>query len=115
MSEKATRTMRRGEKFFFAFADLYGGGGQALIGVLYFFFLTNVIGLEPILAGAVTLISEIWDAVSDPLMGIIGDNTRTSMGRRRPYIIISGCLLVVAFELIFLPVDYYGYHFYEVF
>ena len=96
--------MRRGEKFFFAMADLYGGGGQALIGVLYFFFLTTIIGLEPILAGAVTMISEIWDAVSDPLMGIIGDNTRSKMGRRRPYILISGALLAVTFALIFMPI-----------
>ena len=96
--------MNKGEKGFFALADLYGGGGQALIGVLYFFFLTNVIGLAPALAGVVTLISEIWDAISDPLMGIIGDNTRTKMGRRRPYILASGCMLAVAFSLIFLPV-----------
>lgn len=100
--------MNKGERGFFAFADLYGGGGQALIGVLYFFFLTNVIGLQPALAGIVTLISEIWDAISDPLMGIIGDNTRTKMGRRRPYILASGCMLAVAFSLIFLPVTNMG-------
>lgn len=96
--------MNKGEKGFFAMADLFGGGGQALIGVLYFFFLTNVIGLSPALAGTVTLISEVWDAISDPLMGIIGDNTKCKMGRRRPYILAGGCLLVVAFALIFLPV-----------
>ena len=103
MSDKKIRTMKRGERGFFAMADLYGGGGQALIGVLYFFFLTNVIGLQPALAGIVTLISEIWDAISDPLMGVIGDNTRSKMGRRRPYILASGCLLAVAFALIFMP------------
>lgn len=96
--------MKKGEKGFFAAADFYGGGGQALIGVLYFFFLTNVIGLAPALAGVVTLISEIWDAVSDPLMGVISDNTKTGMGRRRPFILVGGCLIVVAFALIFLPV-----------
>lgn len=100
--------MNKGEKGFFAMADLYGGGGQALIGVLYFFFLTNVIGLSPALAGTVTLISEIWDAISDPLMGLIGDNTRSKLGRRRPYILAGGCLLAVAFALIFLPVTGLG-------
>ena len=95
----------KGEKALFALADLYGGGGQALIGVLYFFFLTNIIGLQPALAGVVTLISEIWDAISDPLMGLISDNTRSKMGRRRPYILAGGCLLAVTFALIFLPVS----------
>ena len=100
-----TKSIKNSEKTFFALADFYGGGGQALIGVLYFFFLTNIIGLKPALAGIVTLISEIWDAISDPLMGVIGDNTRSKMGRRRPYLLVGGCLLAVAFSLIFLPVN----------
>lgn len=105
MKNKSTGTMRRGEKGFFAAADFYGGGGQALIGVLYFVFLTNVIKLEPVLAGLVTLISEIWDAVSDPLMGVISDNSKFKMGRRRPFILIGGCLIAVGFALIFLPLE----------
>ena len=104
MKNDTKRPLRRGEMAAFAMADLYGGGGQALIGVLYFFFLTNIIGLQPALAGVVTLISEIWDAISDPLMGLIGDNTRSKMGRRRPYVLVGGCLLAVSFALIFLPV-----------
>ena len=96
--------MKRGEKGFFAFADFYGGGGQALISVLYLVFLTDFIKLNPILAGIVVMISEIWDAISDPFMGIIGDRTETRMGRRRPYILAGGCLLAVAFGLIFLPI-----------
>ena len=91
--------MNRGEKAFFALADIYGGGGQALIGVIYFFFLINVVKISPILAGAVTLISEIWDAISDPLMGVISDNTKSKMGRRRPYVLLGGCLLALAFAL----------------
>ncbi len=108
MKSSYTRTMKKGERGFFALADFYGGGGQALIGVLYFVFLTNIIGLRPALAGVVTLISEIWDAISDPLMGIISDNTKTKMGRRRPYILVGGCLLAVAFALIFMPVGGLG-------
>ena len=97
--------MKRGERGFFAFADFYGGGGQALIGVLYLVFLTDFIKLNPFLAGIVVLISEIWDAISDPLMGMIGDKTETRIGRRRPYILAGGCLLAVAFGLIFMPIS----------
>ncbi len=103
MSKGSKSSMKRGERGFFAAADFYGGGGQALIGVLYFVFLTNVIRLQPILAGAVTLISEIWDAISDPLMGVISDNTKSRYGRRKPFIFIGGILISVAFALIFLP------------
>ena len=96
--------MKRGEKGFFALADFYGGGGQALIGVLYLVFLTDFVKLNPFLAGIVVLISEIWDAISDPLMGTISDNTKTKFGRRRPYIFAGGCLLAVGFALIFMPI-----------
>ena len=105
MGNIKSNKMKKIEKAFFALADFYGGGGQAFIGVVYFFFLTTIIKLEPVLAGAVTLISEIWDAISDPLMGIISDKTKTKMGKRRPYILIGGCLLCVAFALIYLPVE----------
>ena len=97
--------MKRGERGFFALADFYGGGGQALIGVLYLVFLTDFVKLNPFLAGIVVLISEIWDAISDPLMGTVSDNTKTRFGRRRPYIFAGGCLLAVGFALIFMPID----------
>ena len=101
--------MNKGERGFFAFADLYGGGGQAMIGVIYpLFFLIEIVKLSPYLAGLVVLISELWDAVSDPLMGVICDNTRTRIGRRRPYILVGGVLLIAAFALTFLPVSFEG-------
>ena len=99
--------MKKSERAFFALADLYGGGGQALIGVIYpLFFLTEIIKLSPVYAGTVVLISEIWDAISDPVMGVLCDNTRTKMGRRRPYILAGGILLIVAFALTFLPISF---------
>ncbi len=104
---KNTKTMNKGERAFFALADLYGGGGQAMIGVIYpLFFLIEIVKLSPYLAGLVVLISELWDAISDPIMGVICDNTRTKMGRRRPYILVGGVLLIAAFALTFLPVSF---------
>lgn len=107
MKNGYTKTMKKGERAFFAMADFYGGGGQALIGVIYpLFFLIEIIGLSPVNAGYVILISEIWDAISDPLMGVISDNTRSKMGRRRPYLLAGGILLIAAFALTFLPVGF---------
>ena len=107
MKKDTLRTMKKGERGFFAAADIYGGGGQAMIGVIYpLFFLIEIIKLSPFLAGLVVLISELWDAISDPIMGVICDNTRTKMGRRRPYILAGGILLIAAFALTFLPVGF---------
>ncbi|MDD4000404.1 MAG: MFS transporter [Bacilli bacterium] len=87
----------------FALGDIYGGGGQTIIAILYLFFLTEIIGISAGIAGTVILISKIWDAVNDPMMGIISDNTRTKIGRRRPYILIGGILLIPAIVLLWLP------------
>src|SRR5690554_1822313 len=95
--------MKTKEKVIFAWGDVFGGGAQALIGVLYLIFLTDVIGINPAIAATAILISKVWDAISDPLMGIISDNTRTKMGRRRPYIFFGGILVVIAFALMWMP------------
>jgi len=98
-----TLQMKKREKAIFAWGDVFGGGAQALIGVLYLIFLTDVIGLNPAIAATAILISKIWDAVSDPLMGVISDNTRTKIGRRRPFILGGGILVIIAFALMWLP------------
>lgn len=46
--------------------------------------------------GFITLVALIFDAISDPLVGYFSDVTRTSYGRRRPYIFLGGLLLVIA-------------------
>ena len=93
------------ENGFFAAADFYGGGGHDLIGVLYLVFLMEVLGIRPILASLIVTICEFWDAFTDPLMGIIGDNFRSKWGRRRPFIVVGGILLIIAFCLLFMPIS----------
>ncbi|MBI9009020.1 MAG: MFS transporter [Tenericutes bacterium] len=75
--------------FSYAVGDLYGGGAFFIIGALFLIFLTDVAGMSPALAGAVILIGKVWDAISDPTMGYISDNTRSKHGRRRIYFLIG--------------------------
>jgi len=94
------------EKSIFASADLFGGGGQTIVAVIYLIFLTNIIGINPAWAGAVVMISKIWDAISDPLMGVISDNTRSKYGRRKPYIFAGGIILIISMALLWYPVTF---------
>ena len=55
------------------------------------------LGLSPILVGIIGFIPRIFDAVSDPLMGYISDNTRSRWGRRRPYILIGALIAGLVF------------------
>ena len=55
------------------------------------------IGLDPRLVGIIGFIPRIFDAVSDPLMGYISDNTRSPWGRRRPYIFLGAIISSLVF------------------
>jgi len=79
----------------FASGDTFGGGTSVIFSFFYLIFLTDVVGLKPAAAGTIFLICRIWDAISDPLMGHITDNTRTRYGRRRPYF-LAGFFGVIA-------------------
>ncbi len=67
-------------------------------------FYTDAVGLSPKWAGLAVMVSSLWDAVTDPVMGYISDNTRSRFGRRHPYILFGGLLSVLTFLMMwFVP------------
>mgnify|MGYP001563976487 CR=1 FL=1 len=71
-------------------------GVGTVIPFYYLFFLTDVAGIRPGLAGTLLLLVRIWDGVNDPLIGSLSDRTRSRFGRRRPYI-LGGLLPMAVF------------------
>jgi sugar (glycoside-pentoside-hexuronide) transporter len=69
------------------------------------YFLTQVAGLRPELAGAVQLIARSIDAISDPAMGRISDLCRWKLGRRRPFFLIGALPFGVFFALLWVDVS----------
>jgi GPH family glycoside/pentoside/hexuronide:cation symporter len=73
---------------------VYGSGdwGMASFGTLrqifYAIFLTDVVGLDARLASFAALIGVVWDAINDPLVGLLSDRVRTRWGRRRPFLLL---------------------------
>jgi GPH family glycoside/pentoside/hexuronide:cation symporter len=63
------------------------------------FFLTDVAGLSPTLAGAVLLWGRVWDAVNDPLIGWLSDQTRSRWGRRYPWMLYGAVPLALCCAL----------------
>jgi GPH family glycoside/pentoside/hexuronide:cation symporter len=61
------------------------------------------LGVDPRMLGWALGLPRIWDALSDPLMGNISDNTHTRWGRRRPFILIGAIFCAVMFGLIWSP------------
>ncbi|MBW4661045.1 MAG: MFS transporter [Drouetiella hepatica Uher 2000/2452] len=72
----------------------YGAGdlGPAITAnVLAFFllfFFTSVAGLNAGLAGSILLIGKVWDAINDPIIGMLSDRTHSAKwGRRYPWML----------------------------
>lgn len=73
----------------YAAGDTLGGAVGQVISAYYLTFLLYVVGLNPFLAGLVTGIGKLWDGITDPMMGVIVDRTKTKWGACRPYFILS--------------------------
>ena len=88
------------------FKLLYGSGdgGRASFNtfrqIFYAIFLTDVVGIDPRLASIAALVSIIWDAINDPIVGALSDNVRTRWGRRRPFLLIFAIPFALAFVLL---------------
>ena len=87
-------------KIGYGLGDVANGGAFALLGLLYLNFLVSVEGMNPALAGIVVMIARVWDAFTDPLMGIISDRTRSRFGRRRVYLLFGAIPLFISFVLL---------------
>lgn len=86
-------------KLAFGAGDL-GPAITANISVFYgLLFLTNAAGLDPRLAGSVLMVGKIWDAVNDPIVGVLSDRTVHPWGRRYPWMVFGAIPFGILFFL----------------
>ena len=93
-------------------SKLFYGGGDFAINIMWqltvfylLFFYTDIFGLSPANAGLVFFIAKIWDAITDPIMGYIADNTSTRWGKFRPYILFGSVPALIMIVLCFTSPD----------
>jgi GPH family glycoside/pentoside/hexuronide:cation symporter len=66
-----------------------------ILASVFLLFATAILRVPALWAGAIIAVTAVWDAISDPLMGAISDNTVSRLGRRHPYIIAGGILVAL--------------------
>ncbi|MFA5688629.1 MAG: MFS transporter [Kiritimatiellales bacterium] len=59
--------------------------------------------MNPVLAGVAMFIPRLFDALTDPVVGNISDNTRSRWGRRRPYMVFGAILSALILPFIWMP------------
>lgn len=80
-------------------ANITTSGAGYVISLYFMVFLTDVVNLKPEQAGIVTMFAVIWDAITDPIMGIITDRTRSKYGKHRRYILWGMPLFCISFAM----------------
>ena len=133
MKEQETTTDRitkPEDRIRFSQLSAYGAGGIIPIalfnvaGILVWLMGNISLWLSAFWLGAILIIPRLWDALSDPVIGHISDNTRTRWGRRRPYLLLGGIAVAVSFVVIWwipkgdmvrawFPTDS-GYHWFQL-
>lgn len=89
------------EKLGYSLGDTASHFVWDLVGFWLLIFYTDVYGITPAVAGIIMFVGSIWDAIMDPVVGVISDRTDTRWGKFRPYLIFGAIpyaiLAVLAF------------------
>lgn len=79
---------------------------NSIIGTALNLYFTDVLGLSLAMTSVVLSVTKIWDAVNDPIMGMIVDKTNTKMGKCRPYVFWMSFPVILVTALLFAPVNF---------
>lgn len=89
------------EKYCFGIGAIGKDAICNLVGAFLMLYFTDTLYLAPAFVGGLFFVARIWDAVNDPMMGMIVDNTHTRYGKFRIWIIIGTLVNSVVFILLF--------------
>jgi len=85
-----------GQKIAFGFGMLANQMFPASVGV-FIIVLVQDLGFAAFIWGVIQFAPRIFDAITDPIMGFISDNTRSKWGRRRHYVFLGSIIMGIAF------------------
>jgi GPH family glycoside/pentoside/hexuronide:cation symporter len=89
------------EKIGYAMGDGAANIAWRAVATFLFIFYTDVFGLDPATVGMIMLIARFSDGISDVLMGVIGDRTKSKYGHFRPWILWTAIPLAISLSLLF--------------
>lgn len=78
----------------------------AIIASYFPVYMTDTLLIPAAAASMIMFVATLWDAINDPIMGVLADRTRSRWGRYRPYFIVAPILLTIFGTLIWLNPDF---------
>ncbi len=89
------------EKYAFGIGAIGKDAICNMVGSFLMLYFTDTLFLAPAFVGILFFVARIWDAVNDPMMGMIVDNTRSRFGKFRIWLVIGTLVNAVVFVLLF--------------
>lgn len=93
------------EKVGYGFGDMSSSMFWKIFSYYLPFFYSNIFGLTLDQVGLLLVVTRIWDAVSDPMMGILADRTETKWGKYRPHLLIMAVPFALSGIFLFTTPD----------
>jgi glycoside/pentoside/hexuronide:cation symporter, GPH family len=106
MAEHFQQKLSFREKAGYSFGDAAANFVFQTMLIFQLGFYTDVFGITAAAAGTLLLVGRFWDAMFDPLMGVIADRTNTRWGKFRPWILWSAVPFAIIFYLAFTTPDF---------
>lgn len=89
------------EKYSFGIGAIGKDAICNMVGSFLMLYLTDTLFLAPAFVGILFFVARIWDAINDPMMGMIVDNTRSRFGKFRIWLVIGTLINAIVFVLLF--------------
>jgi Na+/melibiose symporter-like transporter len=96
-----TAALQRRTVLGYAIGSLGTGGFATLPGLVLLYYMTDTLGVAPLLAGLAVTLAKVWDVLIDPVIGGHSDRTLARIGSRRGPMVIGALALPVFFIVTF--------------
>lgn len=93
-------------KFSYGVAAISDNAMYTLTGTYLLLFLTTVAGVSPAVAGTISAIGSVWEAMCAPIVGYKSDRMQSRFGRRKPFLIMAAFPIAVITALLFTALDF---------
>lgn len=90
------------EKYSFGIGAIGKDAICCFVGAFLMYYFTDVLYLAPAFVGTLFFVARIWDAINDPMMGLIVDNTHNKFGKFRTWLTIGTILNAFVFIGLFM-------------
>ena len=94
------------EKMSYGYGEVASAFVWGMVTSYLLYFYTDVYGISASAAGTLFLVTRLWDAANDPIMGVIVDRTKTKHGKTRPYLLYLAIPLGIISVLTFITPDF---------